>query len=237
MLGPNTGEKLNSGDARFKAISIPTQQYEKQGQKVLPSEHLMQLYLNHASTIKAGGDINRLEWHKHLIEVDVQEWSGEEEAPTSPIKLNAKFEHDTDKQYMYDLEDKSTLNKKPPAAIQITKLPKKGSMKTKANGKEKVVEIGDIVEAENMEDFVYDQEDAESCTTENDENCNDTFSFIPLSSWEGKGDVSETMISLNPVQIEERPANTTDPVEDKEINTAPVEEKKMAAPPAEEIEL
>jgi hypothetical protein len=55
-------------------------------------------------------------------------------------------------------------------------------MKTKAFGKERIIEVGDIVPADSMSSFIYDQEDDE-CTTDNKDNCQDTFSFVPLSSW------------------------------------------------------
>jgi len=57
-------------------------------------------------------------------------------------------------------------------------------MKMKAHGKEKILEIGDIVEAKEMDSFTYDQEDKEDhCSSANQESCEDTFKFIPLSSW------------------------------------------------------
>jgi len=96
--------------------------------------------------------------------------------------LNAKFEESYGEPYHYNLPDKSALDKKPPSAIKITKVPKKGRMKTKSNGFERIVEVGDIVPAEAMDNFVYDQE-THQCTSEKLEDCQDDFSYIPLSSW------------------------------------------------------
>lgn len=55
-------------------------------------------------------------------------------------------------------------------------------MKKKTEGQEKVLEVGDIVPAEEMESLVYEQE-TEQCSTDNQDNCHDTFSYIPMSSW------------------------------------------------------
>ena len=56
-----------------------------------------------------------------------------------PIQLSASFEESLNEPYHYELPDKIEADSKPPAAIKITKLPKKGSMKTKVYGKEKVI--------------------------------------------------------------------------------------------------
>ena len=115
-----------------------------------------------------------------LIEADVNEVTLKK---AEPVVLNAVFEEPIGEPYHYNVTDKVIVDKQPPAAIQITKLPKKGNMKTKArDGQEKIVQVGDIVPAESMESFIYDQE-VEICAIEHQENCKDTFSFIPLSSW------------------------------------------------------
>ena len=55
-------------------------------------------------------------------------------------------------------------------------------MKTKINGEERIVQEGDIVPVSQMSSFVYDQV-SDQCTTENEDNCQDTFAYVPLSSW------------------------------------------------------
>ena len=114
-----------------------------------------------------------------MIELDVVEDKLEK---AEPIMLSAKFDDSPIEPYKYQLPDKLKVDDKPPSAIKITRLPKKGTMKTKAHGKDKVLQVGDIVPAGDMDSFVYDQP-TDECTTDKLQNCEDTFSFVPLSSW------------------------------------------------------
>ena len=68
-------------------------------------------------------------------------------------------------------------------------------------GKEKILEVGDIIPSESLEEMNYNQEN-EKCSNLNQDACKDSFSFIPLSSWMGEGYVSHSIIKLKPVQIE-----------------------------------
>ena len=45
----------------------------------------------------------------------------------------------------------------PPAAIQITKLPTKGQIRVKEFGRERIVEVGDLIPKEIMSTIIYDQ--------------------------------------------------------------------------------
>jgi hypothetical protein len=84
--------------------------------------------------------------------------------------------------YQYELPDKLEVDNKAPAGIKITKLPKNGTMKFIHNGEERIVMEGDVVSHEQMSSFTYDIE-TDECTIESQENCQDTFSYVPLSSW------------------------------------------------------
>lgn len=135
-----------------KAFKIPTE-YHEPSQDVMP-DRLLEMYLNHHAPHKHNvGSTRRSAKFNKLIEVDVQETILKKAAP---VTLNAVFDQTFDDGYDYTLKDLDTIVNQPPTAIQITKIPKRGSMRTKVFGKEKVLEVGDIVPAETMEDFVYD---------------------------------------------------------------------------------
>lgn len=65
-------------------------------------------------------------------------------------------------------------------------------------GKWVVVRKGDLIEAERLKDFIYDQGE-EACTIENQDRCNDQFSYIPYGSWTGEGEYQVSKINLTPV--------------------------------------
>ena len=69
-------------------------------------------------------------------------------------------------------------------------------------GQERVLEVGDVVSAQSLKSVTYDQ-GTDGCSLENEASCEDTFSFIPFSSWAGRGVESESFINLTPVVIEE----------------------------------
>lgn len=134
------------------------------------------MYLDEFTDNKGDSPNNRF---ANLIQVDVSEKKLQE---AEPIQLAAKFENAPNR-FHYELPDKVEIDTKPPTAIKITKLPSKGIMKAKFhNGEEKIFGVGDVVPAEIMDNLVYDQE-TDECTLENKDNCQDTFSYIPLSSW------------------------------------------------------
>ena len=128
-----------------------------------------------------------------LIEQEVEETSAE------PIQLSAVFDEPLGVNYIYNVTDKAKLDNEPPAAIQITELPKNGKILTKkVEGDTRELKVGDFISTEELNEFQYDQDD-KICTKENKENCEDSFSYITYSSWVGEGPESEAQISLKPV--------------------------------------
>jgi hypothetical protein len=132
-----------------KALKIPTHTFLNTNHRVIP-DRLLQLYLDDYRN--AHNNVGLLKLNS-LIQVDIEETTLKE---AKPIALSAKFEESFEEPYKYILEDKIEIDKKPPAAIKITKVPKKGSMKMKTESAEKVLEVGDIVPAEEMDSYIYD---------------------------------------------------------------------------------
>jgi len=54
-----------------------------------------------------------------------------EDGNADPINLSASFYQDIGPSYSYDINDKAELEKKPPAYIKITKVPKYGNLVVK----------------------------------------------------------------------------------------------------------
>jgi hypothetical protein len=154
----SNGRSLMNGgtltNAEGEALEIPTLTIQTTNDLVAP-DILLQYYLDMVSDIM---DVYqaRPRPYVNLVQVDVAETVLEK---AEPIQLNAKIEKGVGYPYHYNVTDKAKIELKPPAAIKITEVPKRGNMKMKANGKEKVLQVGDVVPAEQMDSFTYDQLD------------------------------------------------------------------------------
>lgn len=82
--------------------------------------------------------------------------------------------------------DRLKLESAPPAYVQITRVPKHGSIIAKQWGKEVVLQKGDLVAASSFKNFVYDQ-GKDACSSTKKEKCKDSFAYITFSEWVGKG--------------------------------------------------
>lgn len=96
-------------------LQIPTRHLNPQ--KYVVPEKQLQIFLSNfgGSTVSTAARTN-------LIEAEV------EEGRATPINLAASFEEATGTTYHYNVTDKLKLDNAPPAAIQITELPKKGKI-------------------------------------------------------------------------------------------------------------
>lgn len=149
-------------------------------------ERLLQIFL---SNYQRGSDAAR---RQNKIEGDF------EEGVAKPINLSASFFSDIGPAYTYDVEDKNQNENKPPAYIKITKIPKYGDLVVKKFGKQVVLNVGDIVEVKIFKDFTYDQ-GKKACNRDNMDKCQDSFSYVTMSEWVGKGPTQQSVISINPV--------------------------------------
>ena len=82
-------------------------------------ERLLQIFLSNYGG-QAGGTSSPV--RTTLIEAEV------EEGVAAPINLAASFEEATGTAYHYNVTDKLLLDNAPPAALQITELPKRGTI-------------------------------------------------------------------------------------------------------------
>jgi len=149
-------------------------------------ERLLQIFL---SNYQRGTDGAR---RQNKIEGDF------EEGADKAINLSASFFSDIGPAYTYDVEDKLRNENKPPAYIKITKTPKYGDLVVKKYGEQVVLNVGDIVETKIFKDFTYDQ-GKKTCNRDNLDKCQDSFSYVTMSEWVGKGPTQQSVISINPV--------------------------------------
>jgi len=127
------------------------------------------------------------------------------------------------------MTERAEVEKKPPAYVKITKVPKHGNLVVKQRGQQVVLTEGDLVQTSIFKNFVYDQ-GRDVCSTKNEAKCQDSFSYVTYSEWVGKGPQQTSDIEINPISREMAIAAGMDVAPLKSAAGQPVQLTKSAAP-------
>lgn len=97
--------------------------------------------------------------------------------------------------------------------MKITKLPQYGNLVITKYGKQIVLKEGDTVPAKVFKEFTYDQR-TDVCSTSNQDKCQDSFGYIAMSEWSGKGPQQQSIIDLSPTlkEVEVQQEVSTEPM-------------------------
>jgi hypothetical protein len=110
-----------------------------------------------------------------------------EEGTAEAILLSASFSSSNGHSYNYNINDLKDIVKNKPTYVKITRTPINGELIVKKLGQNVVLQVGDVIEATMLKEFMYYQ-GGEVCTSQNQGGCNDGFSYIPYGEWVGTGD-------------------------------------------------